>query len=197
MHFYACSATVEQNVEQNKDDLMKKITLAVLAASFIVAMAPAQASQEKRIPAEIYGADYRSAIYLVNNEKYNEAYPKILQLAQYGEKYPQFLLGMMLVSGQGTEADVAAGLNWMRLALEQKHPDWQRKYDEVISQFSAEQLAALEPAFEELKQKYGAAAQNIDCVYQKKNLNSNYRIHVCSKTAEVRGKYYTVVDHTE
>ncbi|OEY69135.1 SEL1-like repeat protein [Rheinheimera salexigens] len=181
---------------------MKKLAMVALATSLLTGVfSPnlyandAVGAEEKRIRSFLYTTDFDNAIGQVQRREFAEAYPNLLQFARYGEKYAQYSLGLLLVSGEGVPLDIEQGLVWMRLALEQKTSDWEKRYEAVTKNLTKEQMAALEPMYQEYKRKYGADAQNMRCASETRR-GSNMRIHVCRKTL-LNQEFYSVVEYAE
>lgn len=181
---------------------MKKVLMIALTTSLLTAVFSANTladdtsgAEEKRIRSFLYTTDFDNAIGQVQRKEFAEAYPNLLQFARYGEKYAQYSLGLMLISGEGVPLDIEQGLVWMRLALEQKTSDWENRYQAVTKNLTKEQLDALEPMYQEYKGKYGADAQKMSCSTETRR-GSKMRIHVCRKTL-LNQEFYSVVEYAE
>jgi len=181
---------------------MKKLLTTVLAGMLSMTSAQALASdevavqqaEEVRMRSLIYSADYDSMMALVQKQEYAKAFPDILRFARYGEKYAQYLVGLLMVTGQdNVPVKVEEGLVWMRLSLEQETTDWERRYEDITKNLTKAQLDSLNPMYEEYKAKYGAEAQNMRCGHERMR-GSNMRHHVCRKNL-LMNEYYTVVEY--
>jgi TPR repeat protein len=182
---------------------MKKLALSALIAALITAGGNVFASadqvkeqrEEVRMRSMLYSADYDSMMALVQKQQFAKAFPEIMRFARYGEKYAQYLAGLLMVTGQDVPANVEEGLVWMKLSLEQDTTDWKRRYDDIIKNLTKEQLDSLNPMYEEFKQRYGAENQFMRCGYERLR-GSNLRQHTCRKNL-LMNEYYTVVEYKE
>jgi hypothetical protein len=179
---------------------MKKLLTATMIAILTVTsahvaavdeIAPEQA-KEVRLRSLLYSADYDSMMALVQQKKFAKAWPEIMRFARYGEKYAQYLAGLLMVSGQDVPENIEEGLVWMRLSLEQETSEWERRYADFTKNLTKAQLDALNPLYEEYKAKYGAEAQHMLCSNERK-LGSNMRIQVCRKNL-LANEYYLVTE---
>ena len=175
------------------------LSIAVLTAALgvsSVAVAEevkAEQREEIRMRSMLYSADYDSMMALVQKQRFAEAFPEIIRFAKYGEKYAQYLAGLLMVTGQDVPVNVEEGLVWMRLSLEQDTTDWKRRYNDITKNLTKEQLDSLNPMYEEFKRKYGAENQFMRCGYERLR-GSNMRQHTCRKHL-MMNEYYTVVEY--
>ncbi|MDX1676911.1 hypothetical protein [Arsukibacterium sp.] len=151
--------------------------------------------EEVRLRSYLYAADYDSMMALVQKQQFAEAFPEIMRFARYGEKYAQYLAGLLMVTGEDVPVNVEEGLVWMRLSLEQETRDWERRYNEIIKNLTQAQLDSLNPLYEEFKRKYGADNQFMRCGYERLK-GSNMRTHTCRKNL-MMNEYYTVVEYKD
>lgn len=150
-------------------------------------------AKESRVHRLKYFSDYDSMMNNVKLEDYAKAFPELLRYARYGDKQAQFLTGVLLISGQGVEADPELGLVWLRLALEQQTTEWKNRYRDITKNISEQQLAALDPLYEEYKSKYGFEQQFMKCEYERVKF-SNIVKHICKKNI-FQDDYYKVVEY--
>lgn len=175
------------------------LSIAVLTAALgvsSVAVAEevkAEQREEIRMRSMLYSADYDSMMALVQKQRFAKAFPEIIRFAKYGEKYAQYLAGLLMVTGQDVPVNVEEGLVWMRLSLEQDTTDWKRRYNDITKNLTKEQLDSLNPMYEEFKRKYGAENQFMRCGYERLR-GSNMRQHTCRKNL-MMNEYYTVVEY--
>ncbi|MEO3680658.1 hypothetical protein ABGI61_16670 [Rheinheimera sp. FR7-31] len=175
------------------------LSIAVLTAALgvsSVAVAEevkAEQREEIRMRSMLYSADYDSMMALVQKQRFAEAFPEIIRFAKYGEKYAQYLAGLLMVTGQDVPVNVEEGLVWMRLSLEQDTTDWKRRYNDITKNLTKEQLDSLNPMYEEFKRKYGAENQFMRCGYERLR-GSNMRQHTCRKNL-MMNEFYTVVEY--
>jgi TPR repeat protein len=167
----------------------------VAGSSVVFASETDMQHEEVRMRATLYSADYDSMMSLVQKQKFAEAFPEIMRFARYGEKYAQYLAGLLMVSGEEVPPNVEEGLVWMRLSLEQKTSDWEKRYEGMIANLTPEQLSSLNPLYEEFKQKYGVDSQFMNCSYERLR-SSNLRQHTCRKNL-LMSEFYMVVQYNE
>jgi hypothetical protein len=185
-----------------RNGIMNKLITSVLVATLTFTGANVFASdetvtsqsEEVRMRSLIYSSDYDSMMALVQKQKFAEAFPEIIRFARYGEKYAQYLAGLLMVTGQdGVPVNIEEGLVWMRLSLEQETSDWEKRYAEITKNLTKDQLDSLNPMYNEYKAKFGAEAQNMRCGFERLR-GSNMRRHVCRKNL-LMNEYYTVTQY--
>jgi hypothetical protein len=76
-------------------------------------------------------------------------------LSWRGDKYSQYLLGVMHLNGKGVARDPALGVAWLRLATERKHPKLLAAYKAADATLSHEQRARSQLLFDELENDFG------------------------------------------
>ncbi len=69
-----------------------------------------------------------------------DAFYWLHQAAKKGDSHSQWMIGDMLLNGQGVPQDVVAAYSWLTLASEQLHPQASLKQAQLKSKLSAEQL---------------------------------------------------------
>ena len=69
--------------------------------------------------------DFENAADAFEREDYETAYKLILPLAEQGDAYAQFNLGLMYGNGLGVPQDYKEAEKWYRLSAEQGHPEAQ------------------------------------------------------------------------
>ena len=87
-------------------------------------------------------------------------YPLALQnyrdfLAPLGDKYAQYMVGYMHLTGRGTEADPALAFAWYRLAAERNERPYVEARDSLRATLDEQQLAAAEHYYDELLPDFG------------------------------------------
>ena len=87
--------------------------------------------------------DYRRAHFIYMNE-----------LAPIGDKYAQYMLGYMSLSGLGVEADPVIASAWLRIAAERNSPEFVAVRDDVLSAFDETELIRSDLAYIGLRNKY-------------------------------------------
>lgn len=97
---------------------------------------------------EVYErADYERAFFIYRNE-----------LVPIGDKWAQYNVGFMYLTGKGVEEDIVAASAWYRLAAERGNKQFVQVCDVVMNKLSAEQRAVSDRLFIELRQQYGDLA---------------------------------------
>ena len=148
--------------------------------------------KEVKLRAEFYQNELDLLLDKARRGNFADFYQDVVKFARYGEKYPQYLLGVMLLKGDGVQQDIGQGLVWIKLALEQKNTEWQKVYDSVTGALTKEQLDALEPMYEAYKALYGVEAQKMSCSNERMEA-SLIRVHQCRKTLVLK-EYFVVYE---
>lgn len=76
-------------------------------------------------------------------------------LVEIGDKYAQYMVGYLYLTGQGTERDVARAYAWYRLAAERGHDELVAVMEELEDQLAPAELEAGMAEYERLNGKYG------------------------------------------
>ena len=151
---------------------------------------------ERTILASAYDNKYADGIRLSQQRTSGKAFPIMLEYAKYGEKNAQYLLGTYYLAGIGTEANPMEGLIWLGVALEQKIPDWQRRFDTLTAKLTAEQKALLAQKTAERIALYGVEAQHMRCNLEKRDIRSNSLQYKCKKVRDGSNRV-TVTEYPE
>ena len=77
------------------------------------------------------------------------------ELAPIGDKYSQYMVGYMYLTGKGVSEDKVLASAWYRLAAERDTPEFVKVRDELMNTLSPEQRAASDRQFVELKKRLG------------------------------------------
>lgn len=77
------------------------------------------------------------------------------ELAAIGDKYAQYMVGYMHLTGQGVPKDSATALAWYRLAAERGEAPLAKARDALRRKLSPDELARANDIFLELWQQYG------------------------------------------
>lgn len=94
---------------------------------------------------EIYErTEYERAFFIYRNE-----------LVPIGDKYAQYMVGFMYLTGKGVEEDRVAGSAWYRLAAERGTKEFVAARDRLMELLDEEQTAASDRLFVELRKQYG------------------------------------------
>lgn len=117
------------------------------------ASAAATLDTQQRVEALYEARDYRRALLI---------YEK--QLADNGDKYAQYMVGYMTLTGRGREADAALALAWYRLAAERGARPYVQARDLLRARLDEAQLARADAAYGELLPRYGDRRLLLDLV---------------------------------
>ena len=77
------------------------------------------------------------------------------ELAPFGDKYAQYMVGYMNLTGQGTEVDRTAAAAWYRLAAERGTREFVLVHNQLLVSLTPEQIAEYERTFIDLRKQYG------------------------------------------
>jgi TPR repeat protein len=103
---------------------------------------------------EIYSsADYERAMLIYEKE-----------LAPRGDKYAQYMVGYMYLTGRGVEKNPAEALAWYRLAAERGEPKFIQARDALYASLNEAALADSGDRFAELWQRYGDRKLILDLI---------------------------------
>jgi hypothetical protein len=76
-------------------------------------------------------------------------------LVEIGDKYAQYMVGYLHLTGQGTERDLAKAYAWYRLAAERGHDQLVAAMEELQDQLTPAELTAGTAEYERIVAKYG------------------------------------------
>jgi hypothetical protein len=94
---------------------------------------------------EVYErTEYERAFFIYRNE-----------LVPIGDKYAQYMVGYMYLTGKGVEEDRVAGSAWYRLAAERGTKEFVAASKRMMELLDEEQTAASDRLFIELRKQYG------------------------------------------
>jgi hypothetical protein len=97
---------------------------------------------------EVYErADYERAFFIYRNE-----------LVPIGDKYGQYMVGFMYLTGKSVAEDRVAASAWYRLAAERGTKEFIQSRDQVMASLDAAQRAESDRIFVELRQEHGDLA---------------------------------------
>ncbi len=87
--------------------------------------------------------EYERALFIYENE-----------LAPLGDKYAQYMVGFMHLTGTGTNEDAVAASAWYRLAAERSYPEFVTVRDQLLKAFTEPDLLRSDYEYRELRRKY-------------------------------------------
>jgi hypothetical protein len=88
--------------------------------------------------------NYKRSFFIFRNE-----------LAPIGDKYSQYMVGFMHLTGKGTTEDRVAAAAWYRLAAERGTREFVKVRDQLMVSLTPEQVRDCDRLFVELRKKYG------------------------------------------
>lgn len=88
--------------------------------------------------------EYERAFFIYRNE-----------LVPIGDKYAQYMVGYMYLTGKGVAEDRVAGSAWYRLAAERGTKEFVAARERIMELLDEEQTAASDQLFIELRKQYG------------------------------------------
>jgi hypothetical protein len=97
--------------------------------------------------------DYERAFFIYRNE-----------LAPIGDKYGQYMVGFMYLTGKGVPEDRVAASAWYRLAAERGIKEFVETSDQLMKSLDEEQTARSDQLFIELRKQYGDLALLMNAV---------------------------------
>ena len=162
---YLNAGTVKTGIQSSRSAVFKvihgfKAGLAVTACLFASLAAAQSTTSFPQMPVdaktvrvqkqaeEVYErTDYERAFFIYLHE-----------LAPIGDKYGQYMVGFMYLTGKGVEEDRIAASAWYRLAAERGTKEFVRVRDQVMRSLDDAERAASDRLFIELRRKYGDLA---------------------------------------
>ena len=128
---------------------------------------------------ELYGSgDFERALFIYEKE-----------LSPRGDKYAQYMVGFMHLSGQGAPADSARALAWYRLAAERGHEALVGARDELAASLTQDEIDASNQIFLQLLQEIGDTSLIMALIRKDMNTLNNRtgtRISGSTVTAPIR-----------
>lgn len=76
------------------------------------------------------------------------------ELASIGDKYAQYMVGYMTLSGKGVRQDPIQASAWYRLAAERGTEEFEQVRDELLEDFDAAKLERSDAAYRDLRERY-------------------------------------------
>ena len=113
---------------------------------------PTEASPELRAAQQAADAAYEAGRYLQAYEIY------LGDLAPAGDKYAQYMIGIMHAHGLGVQQDPALGAAWLALAAERGDERLEAASDEALAGLPEEQRPRRDTLLTELRASYGDCA---------------------------------------
>lgn len=156
-----------------RSDLINKLTLIVAAAAILAAPAavaeqsgpfpgspinPATINTGERVEELYEQGDYERAHFIYRNE-----------LAPIGDKYAQYMVGFMILTGTGVQEDPIIASAWYRLAAERANPDFLAVRDQLVQSFSEPDRVRSDYYYLQLRREYSDAVLLLELVREDVN----------------------------
>jgi len=91
--------------------------------------------------------NYDRALFIYRNE-----------LAPIGDKYSQYMIGFMYLTGKGVEPNRVSATAWYRLAAERGTREFETVRDQLMVSLTPEQVGECDRRFVDIRKKYGDLA---------------------------------------
>lgn len=98
---------------------------------------------QEKVEALFEAGDYGRAMFIYKHE-----------LAPVGDKYAQYMIGYMYLTGAGVDEDPVLASAWYRLAAERANPEFMAVRDQLLDSLSDEQRQRSDQAYLDLRQRY-------------------------------------------
>ena len=79
-------------------------------------------------------------------------------LAPNGDKYAQYMIGLMNLHGRGVPQDIPLGAAWLELAAERGDSSLETVRDDVKAQLTDDEQHGMQPLLDEIRGQYGDCA---------------------------------------
>jgi hypothetical protein len=104
---------------------------------------PRTLAVQQKVEQLYQNGEYERALFIYENE-----------LAPVGDKYAQYMVGFMHLTGTGTEEDPVAASAWYRLAAERSYPEFVAVRDQLLAAFTEPDRLRSDFEYRELRRKY-------------------------------------------
>lgn len=98
---------------------------------------------QERVEELFEEGEYKRAHFIYRNE-----------LAPIGDKYAQYMVGYMYLTGTGVQEDPVLASAWYRLAAERSYKEFLNERDQILSLFSDVDLVRSDTLYLELRRQY-------------------------------------------
>ena len=130
---------------------------------FLLTMPASWALEFERMPTAQYRQTINKAHKAYRSERMEEALALYNLTARWGEPDSQRQLGIMLISGEGTEVDLVEGMAWIHLAAKTKRRADLDVLKQAKAQLPKDAVDAGAQLAEEYLPQFGAKATGIKC----------------------------------
>ena len=158
----------QKRTAQNQETLISKLALSV-AAVFLLATVTAVAQRLDSFPGvhidsrtmrvqqkveDLFDAgEYQRALFIYENE-----------LAPIGDKYAQYMVGFIHLTGAGVPENPGLAAAWYRLAAERDNPHFVAVRDQLLGSLDEFERGRSDAYFSELMRKYSDAVIILDLI---------------------------------
>ncbi len=149
-----------------RSELMPAAMVTVILLGLSLAL-PAKALEFERMGLAQYRQTINKAHKAYRSGRMEEALALYNLTARWGEPDCQRQLGIMLLSGEGTEVDLVEGMAWIQLAAKTRRKSDLDVLKQAKAQLPAEAVEAGEELAEEWKPLYGIKATGMVCKRQR------------------------------
>lgn len=151
-----------------RSELINRLTI-ILAVAFCLT-APAAVAQssgpfpgsavdaktmriQERVEELFEEGEYKRAHFIYRNE-----------LAPIGDKYAQYMVGFMYLTGTGVQEDPVLASAWYRLAAERSYKEFLNERDQILSLFSDVDLIRSDSLYLQLRREYSDVVLLLDLI---------------------------------
>ena len=159
---YLSARTVKSGSQSSRSAVntvihLSKASLAVTACLFASLAAAQSTNSFPQIPVDAKTVRVQNqAEEVYSRTEYKRAFSIYMnELAPIGDKYGQYMVGFMYLTGKGVEEDRIAASAWYRLAAERGTKEFVQVRDQVLRALSDEERAESDRQFIELRKQYG------------------------------------------
>jgi hypothetical protein len=86
------------------------------------------------------------------------------ELSPIGDKYAQYMVGYMYLTGTGVEEDAILASAWYRLAAERSYKEFLNERDQILGAFSDVDLVQSDNLYRQLRRKYSDVVLLLDLI---------------------------------
>jgi hypothetical protein len=104
---------------------------------------PGTLAVQQKVEQLYQNGEFERALFIYENE-----------LAPVGDKYAQYMVGFMHLTGTGTAEDPVAASAWYRLAAERSYPEFVAVRDQLLEAFDESDLLRSDYEYRDLRRKY-------------------------------------------
>ena len=135
-------------------------TSAVFGVVFLATTSSIPASDQWRANADKRTAEQADRLY--EEQKYEAAYKRYVQLAKKGDSFAQYTASYMHLEGQGVDQDLSQAYAWAALAAESQNPQLTAHFEAVKARVPAYGLVAAQELAEQYRREWGQLALAVE-----------------------------------